>query len=120
MKSVRNDVNRQIQRRLAQPAEGRQRRRRADLRHPAGGGDTTVWDLPPATGSSSRLRVTYPEASLKELGQRATPPLSRAPSITRPPPRAAGRRAGRGGSAGSPIEVVNGFSNFSLVLYFLQ
>lgn len=39
-------------------------------------------DLPPAIREFIRLRVTYPEASLKELGQRATPPLSRAPSIT--------------------------------------
>lgn len=34
-------------------------------------------DLPPAIREFIRLRVTYPEASLKELGQRATPPLSK-------------------------------------------
>ena len=34
-------------------------------------------DLPPALQEFIRLRVTYPEASLKELGERATPPLSK-------------------------------------------
>ena len=33
--------------------------------------------LPPALQEFIRLRVTYPEASLKELGERATPPLSK-------------------------------------------
>ncbi len=78
-------------------------------------------NLPPALQEFIRLRVTYPEATLKELGERATPPLSKAPSTiasagsSQWPPSWT-----RGSSAGSPIEVVNGFSNFSLVLYFLQ
>lgn len=33
--------------------------------------------LPPALQDFIRLRVTYPEASLKELGERANPPLSK-------------------------------------------
>ena len=34
-------------------------------------------ELPPALQDFIRLRVTYPEASLKELGERANPPLSK-------------------------------------------
>ena len=33
--------------------------------------------LPPALQEFIRLRVTYPDATLKELGERATPPLSK-------------------------------------------
>lgn len=34
-------------------------------------------NLPPALQDFIHLRVTYPEASLKELGERANPPLSK-------------------------------------------
>lgn len=34
-------------------------------------------NLPPALQEFIRLRVTYPDATLKELGERATPPLSK-------------------------------------------
>lgn len=34
-------------------------------------------ELPPALQDFIRLRVTYPEASLKELGEKANPPLSK-------------------------------------------
>ena len=34
-------------------------------------------NLPPALQEIIRLRVAYPEASLKELGEYASPPLSK-------------------------------------------
>ena len=34
-------------------------------------------NLPPALQDFIKLRVTYPDATLKELGERANPPLSK-------------------------------------------
>ena len=77
VKSVRNDVNRQINAELANQQKAASAAveqiyaiRRA-VEHYG------MEDLPPAIREFIRLRVTYPEASLKELGQRATPPLSK-------------------------------------------
>ena len=77
VKSVRNDVNRMINAEMANQAKA------------AGAAVDQIYairavvehygmeNLPPALQDFIRLRVTYPEASLKELGQRATPPLSK-------------------------------------------
>ena len=77
VKSVRNDVNRQInaelanQQKAASAAVEQIYAIRRVVEHYG------MEDLPPAIREFIRLRVTYPEASLKELGQRATPPLSK-------------------------------------------
>ena len=77
VKSVRNDVNRQInaelanQQKAASAAVEQIYAIRRVVEHYG------MEDLPPALQEFIRLRVTYPEASLKELGQRATPPLSK-------------------------------------------
>ena len=39
-------------------------------------------NLPPALQDFIKLRVTYPDATLKELGERANPPLSNPPCTT--------------------------------------
>ena len=77
VKSVRNDVNRQInaelanQQKAASAAVEQIYAIRRVVEHYG------MEDLPPAIREFIRLRVTYPEASLKELGERATPPLSK-------------------------------------------
>lgn len=77
VKSVRNDVNRQInaelanQQKAASAAVEQIYAIRRVVEHYG------MEDLPPALQEFIRLRVTYPEASLKELGERATPPLSK-------------------------------------------
>ena len=121
VKSVRNDVNRQInaelanQQKAASAAVEQIYAIRRVVEHYG------MEDLPPAIREFIRLRVTYPEASLKELASGRRRPFPRAPSITASaassqwPPSWT-----RGSSAGSPIEVVNGLSSFSLVPYFLQ
>ena len=62
IKSVRNDVNRmtnaEIAIRVVLEAHGME-------------------NLPPALQDFIKLRVTYPDATLKELGERANPPLSK-------------------------------------------
>ncbi|MEC4175845.1 DNA-binding protein WhiA [Adlercreutzia sp. R7] len=77
VKSVRNDVNRMINAEMANQAKA------------AGAAVDQIYairavvehygmeNLPPALQDFIRLRVTYPEASLKELGERANPPLSK-------------------------------------------
>ncbi|MEA5019486.1 MAG: DNA-binding protein WhiA [Gordonibacter sp.] len=77
IKSVRNDVNRMTNAEIANQAKSANASVdqiyaiRAVLE--AHGMD----NLPPALQDYIRLRVTYPEATLKELGERATPPLSK-------------------------------------------
>ena len=100
VKSVRNDVNRQInaelanQQKAASAAVEQIYAIRRVVEHYG------MDDLPPALQEFIRLRVTYPEASLKELGERATPPLSKSAVYHRVRRlEAAGRRAGRGGVA---------------------
>lgn len=100
VKSVRNDVEPPDQRRACQPAEGRQRRRRADLRHPAGGGALRYGGLAPGDPG-----VHPPAGHLpRGVAEGARPAGDAAPFqerrlSPRPPPRVNGRRAGRGGVA---------------------
>ena len=77
VKSVRNDVNRQINAELAnqQKASNAAVEQIYAIRRVVE--HYGMEDLPPALQEFIRLRVTYPEASLKELGERATPPLSK-------------------------------------------
>ena len=76
-KSVRNDVNRMINAEMANQAKaagaavGQVYAIRRVVEHYG------MENLPPALQDFIRLRVTYPEASLKELGERANPPLSK-------------------------------------------
>lgn len=77
VKSVRNDVNRMINAELANQQKSTKAAveqlfmiRKVLDRHDL---DT----LPPALQEFIRLRVKYPDASLKELGDRADPPLSK-------------------------------------------
>ncbi|MBR5259833.1 MAG: DNA-binding protein WhiA [Eggerthellaceae bacterium] len=77
VKSVRNDVNRMVNAEVA----NRQKASNAAvdqlfsiklvLEHYG------MENLPPALQDFIRLRVTYPDASLKELGEHANPPLSK-------------------------------------------
>ena len=77
VKSVRNDVNRMINAEMANQAKaagaavGQIYTIRRVVEHYG------MENLPPALQDFIRLRVTYPEASLKELGERANPPLSK-------------------------------------------
>ena len=77
VKSVRNDVNRMVNAEVA----NRQKASNAAV-------DQLfsikvvlerygMENLPPALQDFIRLRVTYPDASLKELGEHANPPLSK-------------------------------------------
>lgn len=77
VKSVRNDVNRQINAEMANQNKAASAAvdqifaiRQVVERH-------GMENLPPALQEFIRLRVTYPDASLKELGERANPPLSK-------------------------------------------
>ena len=77
MKSVRSGVNRQInaelanQKRAAVAAVDQVFAARAIIEHYGAG------KLTPALQEFIRLRIKYPNASLKELGERASPPLSK-------------------------------------------
>lgn len=77
IKSVRNDVNRRVNAELANQAKSAQSSvdQIAAIRLVVAkyGMDR----LPPALQEYIKLRVTYPEATLKELGERAQPPLSK-------------------------------------------
>lgn len=77
VKSVRNDVNRQINAEIANQhkatdAAVRQLFMIRDVLR-----EHEVSTLPPALQEFIRLRVAFPEASLKELGERHDPPLSK-------------------------------------------
>ena len=77
VKSVRNDVNRQInaemanQQKASKAAVDQIYAIRAVVEHYG------MENLPPALQDFIKLRVTYPDATLKELGERANPPLSK-------------------------------------------
>lgn len=77
VKSVRNDVNRQINAEIANQHKATD----AAVRQLFMIRDVLkiheVSSLPPALQEFIRLRVAYPEASLKELGERHDPPLSK-------------------------------------------
>ena len=77
IKSVRNDVNRQVNADMANQAKAADAaigqveaiRKVLGQRNPA--------DIPPALRDFMRLRLEHPSASLKELGELAEPPLSK-------------------------------------------
>ncbi len=77
IKSVRNDVNRRVNAELANQAKAAQSsveqvqaiRRVVDAHG--------IENLPPALQDYIRLRVKHPDATLKELGEYANPPLSK-------------------------------------------
>lgn len=77
LKSVRNDVNRRVNAEIANQAKTAEasveqiQAIRTVLEH------QDIKTLPRALQDYIRLRVTYPDATLKELGERANPPLSK-------------------------------------------
>lgn len=77
VKSVRNDVNRRVNAEIANQAKTQAasvdqvEAIRMVLEH------QDIKSLPSALQEYIRLRVTYPNATLKELGERANPPLSK-------------------------------------------
>lgn len=77
LKSVRNDVNRQVnadmanQAKAADAAIGQVEAIRKILAR------KSLADIPPALQDFMRLRLAHPSASLKELGELADPPLSK-------------------------------------------
>lgn len=77
IKSVRNDVNRRVNAEMANQAKTAEasvdqiQAIRTLLEH------RDISSLPPGLQEYIRLRVHYPEATLKELGERANPPLSK-------------------------------------------
>ncbi len=77
LKSVRNDVNRQINAEVANQAKAS----RASLDQLYAirvlRDNDQIAKLPPALQDFINLRISYPEVSLKELGQLANPPLSK-------------------------------------------
>lgn len=77
IKSVRNDVNRMTNAEIANQAKAAnasvdQIYAIKEVLEAHG-----IENLPPALQEFIRLRVSYPDATLKELGERATPPLSK-------------------------------------------
>lgn len=77
IKSVRNDVNRRVNAEIANQAKTAEaaveqiQSIRTLLEH------RDIESLPKALQDFIRLRVRYPEATLRELGERANPPLSK-------------------------------------------
>lgn len=77
IKSVRNDVNRRVNAEIANQAKTAEaaveqiQSIRTLLEH------RDIETLPKALQDFIRLRVRYPEATLRELGERANPPLSK-------------------------------------------
>ncbi len=77
VKSVRNDVNRQINAEIANQHKATDAAVRQLFMIREVLREHEASTLPPALQEFIRLRVTYPEASLKELGERHDPPLSK-------------------------------------------
>ncbi len=77
LKSVRNDVNRRVNAEIANQAKTAQAsiEQIQTIRHVLEHHD--IKTLPKALQDYIRLRVSYPDASLKELGEMANPPLSK-------------------------------------------
>ena len=76
-KSVRNNVNRKVNAEVANQAKSSEAavEQIVSIRKLAESGK--VADLAPGLQEFVRLRLQYPNASLKELGERANPPLSK-------------------------------------------
>lgn len=77
IKSVRNDVNRMTNAEIANQAKAANASVDQLFAIRAVLESCGMDNLPPALQDFIRLRVTYPDATLKELGERATPPLSK-------------------------------------------
>ena len=76
-KSVRNDINRKVNAEVANQAKSAEAAidQIVSIRKLAESG--RMADLPPGLQEFVRLRLQNPDASLKELGERANPPLSK-------------------------------------------
>ncbi len=76
-KSVRNDINRKVNAEVANQAKSAEASldQIVSIRKLISTGKVT--ELPPGLQEIARLRLLHPEASLKELGQKANPPLSK-------------------------------------------
>ena len=77
VKSVRNDVNRVTNAEMANQMKAANASVDQIYAMRAVLEEYGVENLPPALREVIRLRVAYPDATLKELGERATPPLSK-------------------------------------------
>ena len=77
VKSVRNDVNRQTNAEMANQMKAAAASVDQIIAMRSVLEAYGVEKLPPALQEIIRLRVTYPDATLKELGERANPPLSK-------------------------------------------
>lgn len=77
IKSVRNDVNRQTNAELANQGKTASASVEQIRAIRVVVEDLGMDALPPALQDYIKLRVRFPDASLKELGQRASPPLSK-------------------------------------------
>lgn len=77
IKSVRNDVNRQINAEVANQIKASNAAVDQVVAMRRVAEHYGMESLPPALREVIRLRVKYPEASLKELGERSNPPLSK-------------------------------------------
>ncbi|MDM8288972.1 DNA-binding protein WhiA [Slackia piriformis] len=77
IKSVRNDVNRRVNAELANQAKSAQSSVEQITAIHKVVAEHGLENLPPALQEYISLRVSYPDATLKELGERANPPLSK-------------------------------------------
>ena len=77
VKSVKNAVNRRVNAELANQAKSAQSSIEQIVAIRKVVAEHGMENLPPALQEYIRLRVAYPDATLKELGERANPPLSK-------------------------------------------
>ncbi|MGI6590988.1 MAG: DNA-binding protein WhiA [Eggerthellaceae bacterium] len=77
IKSLRNDVNRQVNAEIANQAKSSEAAVEQVVAIRKVLGRYAMDDLPPALREYISLRIAYPGASLKELGAHADPPLSK-------------------------------------------
>ncbi|MEG0072139.1 MAG: DNA-binding protein WhiA [Raoultibacter sp.] len=77
IKSVRNDVNRRVNAEIANQAKSASSSVDQIMAIRRVVETYGIDKVPPALQEYIKLRVTYPDATLKELGQRANPPLSK-------------------------------------------
>lgn len=77
IKSVRNDVNRQVNAEVANQAKSAEAAVDQIMAIHAVIDHYGMGNLPPALRDFIKLRIAYPDATLKELGEHADPPLSK-------------------------------------------
>lgn len=77
IKSVRNDVNRQVNAEVANQAKSAEASVDQIIAIQRVVDHYGMGNLPPALRDFIRLRMAFPDATLKELGQHADPPLSK-------------------------------------------